>query len=137
MSFKVKKEITLDGNKAIFICRYSKLRSLYTIKVYDDDDGMRSDSFLKVYFLVVRVCSTCWNEDNNFLAIKNDLKIEGQPFFLFYLNLKWFISCFSSNFYLFIFEQDNCVTDIIGRGSERRRSERRQAKNFRTSKWSF
>ncbi len=25
----------------------------------------------------------------------------------------------------------------IGRGSERRRSERRQAKNFRTSKWSF
>ncbi len=26
---------------------------------------------------------------------------------------------------------------IKGRGSERRRSERRQAKNFRTSKWSF
>jgi hypothetical protein len=26
---------------------------------------------------------------------------------------------------------------FIGRGSERRRSERRQAKNFRTSKWSF
>ena len=26
---------------------------------------------------------------------------------------------------------------FYGRGSERRRSERRQAKNFRTSKWSF
>ncbi len=28
-------------------------------------------------------------------------------------------------------------TQITGRGLERRRSERRQAKNFRTSKWSF
>jgi hypothetical protein len=29
------------------------------------------------------------------------------------------------------------LTEKYGRGSERRQSERRQAKNFRTSKWSF
>ncbi len=29
------------------------------------------------------------------------------------------------------------TNQAFGRGSERRRSERRQAKNFRTSKWSF
>ncbi len=36
-------------------------------------------------------------------------------------------------------ESENFFQSAIffGRGSERRRSERRQAKNFRTSKWSF
>jgi hypothetical protein len=46
------------------------------------------------------------------------------------------IQLFQYFFYLYFFKLWKCV-GVIGRGSERRISERRQAKNFRTSKWSF